>query len=454
MDTFVIQGGRPLRGRVRVGGAKNACLPLLAATLLCDEAVTLEDVPALADIRNMTRLLEALGTRLDWDEPGGRLTAASASPEDFGRYAVAPYEIVKTMRAGICVLGPLLARRGYAKVSMPGGCAIGDRPVDLHLRGLEALGAGLELDAGYIVAHAPGGSGSGRLIGGHVFLGGPNGSSVTGTANILSAATLAEGTTVIECAACEPEVVDLADLLNAMGAKINGAGSPRIVVEGVEALHAPPGPHVVVPDRIVAGTYAIAAAITNGQVTIENYPFDFLSAMHDRLARVGVRAERVGDPVAQSTGHPAACSVTVTADRVLRPVEVVTQPHPGLPTDLQAQMMALLCLAEGNSIITEKIYQDRFMHVPELARMGARLHRTGASVIVSGVRQFKGAPVMASDLRASAGLVLAGLAASGTTVVHRVYHLDRGYDRLERTLNGLGAAIERVDDRRLPADQG
>jgi len=447
MDAFVIQGGRPLRGNVRIHGSKNAALPLMAAALLTDQPLTLAGVPDLADIRNLLKLLNALGCTTaradprDTDDPGDlALHAADESN------SVAPYEIVRTMRAGICVLGPLLAKRGKATVSMPGGCAIGDRPVDLHLRGLQQLGADIQLSSGDITATAP--RDTGRLKGAHVFLGGPNGSTVLGTANIMSAATLATGTTIIEAAACEPEVVDLARLLNTMGAKITGAGSPRITIEGVDQLGPTPSEgHPVIPDRIEAGTYVMAAAITNGDVTLDHFPHGMLTAALDRLRQVGVTVEATDGSTLPIDDTP--CSVRVVADRLLKPTHVVTQPHPGFPTDLQAQLMALLTLADGNSIITEKIFPERFLHVAELARMGASLVRSGPTVVVSGVKQLVGAPVMASDLRASAGLVLAGLAAQGTTTVNRVYHLDRGYQRMELTLQNLGADIARVDDRDL-----
>ncbi|MHC5024197.1 MAG: UDP-N-acetylglucosamine 1-carboxyvinyltransferase [Planctomycetota bacterium] len=426
MDAFRIQGGARLSGRVAVDGSKNASLPLMAAALLADEPITLRRVPQLSDILNMTRLLGELGCSVEGTH--GTITLAST---DASR-THARYDIVRTMRASVCVLGPLLARRGRASVAMPGGCAFGHRPVDLHLRGLEALGATIELTNGDIVATAD------RLRGTTVFLGGPFGSTVLGTANIMSAATLAEGTTIIESAACEPEVVDLANLLNAMGAKITGAGSPRIRVEGVEQLGG--ADHTVMPDRIVAGTWALAAAITNGDVTLDDFPYDCLLALVDRLNAVGVHIARVDE-----TQDPASCTVKVVSDRHLRPVILTTQPHPGFPTDLQAQMMALLCLAEGNSIITEKIYPERFMHVAELTRMGANLFRQGPTVVVQGPCRLIGAPVMASDLRASACLILAGLVAAGETIVSRVYHLDRGYSRMEETLNALGANIERFN---------
>ncbi|MEM9419317.1 MAG: UDP-N-acetylglucosamine 1-carboxyvinyltransferase [Planctomycetota bacterium] len=438
MDSFLITGGRPLRGSVRINGAKNACLPLMACALLTDKPVTLTNVPNLADIRNMQRLLDSLGCSLSQDQDALAIHAADHSK------VVAHYDIVRTMRAGICVLGPLLASRGKARVSMPGGCAIGARPVDLHLRGLEALGATITLDAGYIVAEAPKG---GRLKGAHIFLGGPNGSTALGTANVMSAATLAQGTTVIECAACEPEIVDVGNLLIAMGAKITGLGSPRITIEGVDALHVTPegsgGAHPVIPDRIEAGTYLMAAAITHGDVTLENFPTDTLGAALDRLNEIGVSIEAAGDTKSVGGMHD---TVRVAVARRLNPVQVVTQPHPGFPTDLQAQIMALLTLADGNAIITEKIFPDRFLHVAELQRMGANITRVGPSAMITGVRELVGAPVMASDLRASAGLVIAALAARGQTQVNRVYHLDRGYEQMEVTLQGLGAEIERVKE--------
>ncbi|MCX5661888.1 MAG: UDP-N-acetylglucosamine 1-carboxyvinyltransferase [Planctomycetota bacterium] len=442
MDAFVIHGGKRLRGRVRINGSKNACLPLLAAALLTDDAVTLHDVPDLSDIGNMNRLLESLGCTLaKGKDPATktlRITVTNPEPIE------AHYDIVRTMRASICVLGPMLAKRGRARVSMPGGCNIGDRPVDLHLRGLRALGAQIHNEGGYIVAEAPGG----KLKGGRVFLGGPFGSTVLGTDNVMSAAVLAEGTTIIESAACEPEVEDLANMLNAMGAKITGAGSPRITIEGVEKLRG--ADYTVMADRIEAGTYIMAAAITNGDVVLENFPTDTLTAVMDRLEEVGIGVESI---LPDGSKNPAPGDrmrdvVRVFSARRLESVQVVTQPYPGFPTDLQAQLTALLCLADGNSIITEKIFPDRFMHVAELLRMNANIMRTGTSAMVSGVKRLEGAQVMASDLRASAGLVIAGLGAKGTTTINRVYHLDRGYEKMELTLQALGAEIERVN---LPA---
>ncbi len=425
MDAFVIEGGRRLKGRVSVNGSKNAALPIMAAALLADGPLTLHDVPDLSDIQNMARLLGELGCKVAFTDDGHmRLEVI----DDLN--CQARYDIVRTMRASICVLGPLLAKRGKATVSMPGGCAIGERPIDLHLRGLRQLGAEIELSGGELVATAR------ELRGAKVFLGGTFGSTVLGTANIMSAATLAKGTTVIESAACEPEVVDLANVLNAMGAHVRGAGTPRIVVEGVEKLRGVE--HTVMPDRIEAGTYMCAAAATNGDVTIDNCPLDAMAAVADRLEGIGISLDIVDG------SDPMRAAVSVGSARRLEPIAVTTQPYPGFPTDLQAQLMALLTLADGNSMITEKVFPERFLHVAELSRMGAALYRQGPTVMVSGVKKLIGAPVMASDLRASAGLVLAGLAAKGPTTVNRVYHLDRGYEKMDQRLRALGAQIERV----------
>ncbi|MBY0262689.1 MAG: UDP-N-acetylglucosamine 1-carboxyvinyltransferase [Phycisphaerales bacterium] len=446
MDQFVISGGNRLCGRLSVKGSKNAALPLMAGALLTDRPVMLRDVADLADIRNMVGLMRSLGCTVEFvppadaAAPGGTMLIHA---EDQSR-SHAEYDIVRTMRASICVLGPMLAKRGFARVSMPGGCAIGDRPVDLHLHGLRALGADITQTQGDIIARVPGGTG-GRLKGARVFLGGPFGSTVLGTANVMSAAALAEGQTVIECAACEPEIVDLASMINRMGGRVRGAGSPRITIDGVEGLGGTE--HRVIPDRIEAGTYMVAAAITNGDITLDNCPVDALMAAIDVLARVGVNVQTGAD----CAKDPMRCTARVTCSRLLKPVEITTQPHPGFPTDLQAQFMALLTLSEGNSLITERIYPERFGHVPELGRMGAKIMRQGPTAVVTGVRKLMGAPVMASDLRASAALVLAGLAAEGTTVVNRVYHLDRGYEVMEQRLRLLGAVIERTSESKSPA---
>jgi UDP-N-acetylglucosamine 1-carboxyvinyltransferase len=427
MDAFSIQGGRRLTGKISVDGSKNATLPLLAAGLLTDEPLQFECVPALSDIANMVHLLEELGCTIKREGDALTLQTTDSSQSH------ARYDIVRTMRASVCVLGPLLAKRGEVRVSMPGGCSFGDRPIDLHLRGLEALGAKIHLEGGDIIARCN------RLQGATIFLGGPYGSTVLGTANIMSAATLAKGKTVIESAACEPEIADLAKLLNAMGAKITGAGTPRITVEGVHELGS--ATHTVMPDRIVAGTWAIATAITKGDVLIDRFPLDHLLAVIDVLSTIGVHVHQT-----DLSQDPTSCSVQVVCDQNLSPVMFTTQPFPGFPTDLQAQMMALLCISNGNSIVTEKIYPERFMHVPELSRMGARLVKHGSTVVVQGADCLIGAPVMASDLRASASLVIAGLAAEGETIVSRVYHLDRGYAAMEKMLTQLGASITRIND--------
>jgi len=422
MDQFVIQGGSRLKGTVRIGGSKNAALPIMAATLLAEGPCVIRNVPDLMDVRTMSKLMGELGASVTRQPDGALRIVVEEESNSHARY-----ELVSQMRAGICVLGPLLAKRRKARVSMPGGCAIGARPVNLHLRGLEALGAQIELQSGDIVATGK------KLLGASVFLGGPFGSTVTGTANTMMAATLAEGTTVIECAACEPEIVDLADFLNAMGARVSGAGGPRLVIEGVQRLRGTE--FAVIPDRIEAGTFMIAAAITNGEVALSQARLDHMVAVTDTLRQIGAIVDA-------SDG-----GAVVSSTRRLNPVDVTTLPYPGFPTDLQAQAMALLCLADGNSAITEKIYPDRFIHVAELLRMGADIRKEGPTAIVTGVKRLIGAPVMASDLRASAALVLAGLVARGRTTVQRVYHIDRGYERIETKLQALGADIQRVNDK-------
>jgi UDP-N-acetylglucosamine 1-carboxyvinyltransferase len=418
MDRFEINGGARLRGKLAVSGSKNASLPIMAAVLLSDGPCVVRNVPDLADIQSMADLLADLGVACGRDN--GDLRLEVRDPAN----CHAPYDRVRKMRASICVLGPLLARRGQARVAMPGGCAIGSRPVNLHLRGLAALGAQIELDGGDIVATAQ------QLRGAEIFLGGPFGSTVLGTANVMSAAALAKGATVIESAACEPEIADLAAFLNRMGARISGAGTPRVVIEGVERLGG--CEHTVIPDRIEAGTLMMASALTNGEVILHNAEMRHLMAVVETLREVGVMVERANG------------GVVVSSTRHLEPVDVTTQPYPGFPTDLQAQLMTLLCLADGNSAVTEKIFPDRFMHVAELGRMGAEIHKEGPTALIRGVRQLIAAPVMASDLRASAALVLAGLVARGKTIINRVYHIDRGYERIEQKLRSLGADITRV----------
>jgi len=419
MDIFRIEGPVRLSGSVSINGSKNASLPIMAAAILGEGKSSLAPVPRLSDISVFSQLLEQLGCRVV-KSSDRRLSIDSTVIDN----PVGEYEIVRKMRASICILGPLLARCRRAEVSMPGGCAIGDRPINLHLRGLRELGARIHLKNGYIVAQAPNG-----LTGKEIFLGGPFGSTVLGTANVLMAATLAKGRTTIESAACEPEIVNLAHGLQNMGAKISGIGSPRLVVEGVKQLH--PAEFEIIPDRIEAGTFMAAAAITQGELRLKNCRLDHMMAVVDKLRNIGVTIEPEDND----------CMVARTGP--IRPADITTQQYPGFPTDLQAQLMALLSLAEGNSVIVEKVFPDRFMHVAELNRMAANLRKEGPAVIVAGVKKLTAAPVMASDLRASAALVLAGLAAEGTTTVNRVYHIDRGYERIEEKLNPLGAKISR-----------
>ena len=430
MDKLVVTGSGKLAGEVAAGGSKNACLPILAACLMTDEECIIHDVPELVDIVRLGRLMGELGAEVsrDEDDPG----TVRVQVKDEGN-CEARYDLVRQMRASICVMGPLVAKRGKCIVSQPGGCAIGDRPINLHLHGLAAMGAEYErTGGGNIRVKAK------KLNGVEIFLGGPFGSSVLATANVMSAACLAKGTTMIESAACEPEIVDLADFLNKMGAKIAGQGSPRITIEGVEKLHG--AEHTVIPDRIEAGTFMIAAAMSGGEVIIKNCRLDHMMAVVDNLRRMGVQVEKANG--ATDTG----IRVVVRSKGKFEPIDITTQPYPGFPTDLQAQFMALLCLAKGNSVVTDKVFPDRFLHVGELSRMGAQLRKQGPAVVISGVKKLVGAPVMASDLRASAALVLAGLVAEGTTEVHRVYHIDRGYQRIEEKLNAIGANIQRVPE--------
>ena len=419
MDIFHIEGPVRLSGSVYINGSKNASLPIMAATILAPGKSYLKAVPNLSDISVCGELLTQLGCKLTREQNGDLCIDSTVIDNPMG-----DYEIVRRMRAGICILGPLLARCRRAEVSMPGGCAIGDRPIDIHLRGLRELGTQISLRNGYIIAEAPNG-----LKGKNIFMGGPFGSTVLGTANVLMAATLANGRTIIESAACEPEIADLANCLNKMGAKITGIGSPRLIIEGVKQLQ--PVRFEVIPDRIEAGTFMVAAAITSGELKLRNCRPDDIMAVVDRLRSIGVTVDAEDD----------GCVVTRTGP--IKPADITTQPFPGFPTDLQAQFMALLSLAEGNSVIIEKVFPDRFMHVAELNRMAANLRKEGPVVIVAGVKKLIAAPVMASDLRASAALVLAGLAAEGTTIVNRVYHIDRGYEKIEERLNPLGANIER-----------
>jgi UDP-N-acetylglucosamine 1-carboxyvinyltransferase len=417
MDRLVIRGGNQLKGSVQIHGAKNAALPQIAAALLGAEPLELGNVPDLLDVTTMLGLMQELGVTAE-RRPGGLLLDPRGA-----RNAHAPYETVRRMRASILVLGPLVARFGSARVSLPGGCAIGARPVDLHLKALAALGATVGVDAGYITAEANGG----RLRGGRIILTSP---SVGATETAMMAATLALGETEIVNAARDPEVCDLALCLSAMGAAIEGAGTHRIRVEGVEGLHR--ARHDLIADRIEAGTYAIAAAITGGHL-------ELIDAHLEHLATVGAALEHAGAQI-----WPTDRGLMISRNGPLRAVDVVTEPYPGFPTDLQAQFMALMAVAPGASVIRETIFESRFMHVPELGRLGANIVLQGTTALVRGVARLRGAEVMATDLRASVGLVLAGLAAEGETVVHRIYHLDRGYEALDRKLVQCGADIRRV----------
>ncbi len=417
MEKLVIEGGQTLKGEITVGGSKNSALPILAATLLTDEPCVIRNVPKLRDTMTMLKLLRSLGKTVDMvDDKVTILTKGELNH-------VADYKLVSTMRGSFCVFGPLLAKLKKAKVSLPGGCVIGVRPVDLHLKGIEALGAKLEIDGGYVIASAR------QLKGKHMYLGGAFGSSVLATANVMMAATLAEGTTVIDSAACEPEIEDLANLLIAMGAKIEGKGTPRLVITGVKTLHGVS--YKIISDRIEAGTYIILAAMTKSNIVIKNGCYEHLMALVDALDQAGVQ-------VTNDQGN-----VRVKVRGALQPVNVTTFPYPGFPTDLQAQFMALMTLTPGISIISDRVYPDRFIHIAEMNRMGANIRREGTAAIVQGVPILKGAPVMASDLRASAALVIAGLAAKGRTEVNRMYHLERGYENLDEKLKMLGAKVYR-----------
>jgi UDP-N-acetylglucosamine 1-carboxyvinyltransferase len=439
MNSFLIRGGTRLKGTIEISGSKNSSLPIVAACLMADGRTRLHGVPRLSDIDSMNKLIGELGCHVFRNEPAAVGGADADLPPLNGPLDIevqdatrtfARYDIVKTMRASICVLGPLIARRGKARVAIPGGCAIGDRPVDLHIRGLQKLGAEFHTEGGDIVGEVPNGK---RLKGCRMYLGGAQGPTVLGTINVMCAAALAEGETVLVGAACEPEVVDCATMLKKMGAKITGDGTPEVKIEGVDRLVG--CEHRVIPDRIELGTFIIAAAITNGELELKHCNLDHLVAVVDRLEEVGIKIVRENG------------TVFVSSSRRLNPVEMTTQPYPGFPTDLQAQLMALLCLGDGISVITERIFPDRFLHVGELNRMGARVRKEGPTAIIQGVRELQGANVMASDLRASAALVLAGMVGKGTTKIDRVYHIDRGYEKIEHKLKAVGADIERVDEK-------
>jgi len=425
MDRIRIKGGTQLKGSIRVSGSKNASLPLMVCSLLTDQTLTLKNVPRLADIDTMIKLLEQHGCAVNC-APGenghSRATTLKLTTRDIAS-TTAPYDIVRKMRASVLVLGPLVARCGEARVSLPGGCAIGTRPVDLHIAGLQAMGATIELDGGYIIARAPGGLRGAKYVFPKV--------SVGATENLLMAAALAKGATTLDNAAREPEITDLAECLVAMGAKITGIGTETLHIEGVERLHA--AEHTVIPDRIETGTYAMAVAVTAGDVELVNGRIDLLDSAVAKLREAGIEftPTATGFRVARCNGS-------------LHGVDVMTEPYPGFPTDLQAQFMALMTRSEGASMITETIFENRFMHVPELARMGANINIHGASAMVRGVSKLRGAEVMATDLRASVSLAIAALSATGDTTLHRVYHLDRGYERLEEKLAACGADIERL----------
>ena len=419
MDKILIHGGHPLSGSIKISGSKNSALPILAATLLTREPCILHRVPDLSDTHYMLQILMHLGAQVE--RASGTVTVSAETIE-----SIAPYEVVRKMRASVCVLGPLLGRCKEATVSLPGGCVIGDRPIDLHLKGFEALGAAVRVEGGNVKVFAP------KLTGAIVNLTGKFGPTVLGTGNVMMAAVLAEGVTVIEGAATEPEVVDLANFLNKMGAKIEGAGTRRLIIEGVKELHG--AEHDVIPDRIEAGTFLVAGAIAGKGVTINRVVREHLSSVTDALIACGYQIQWGEN------------SITVSPNGTARPIELVTEPYPGFPTDMQAQMCALLSTTGGISAITESIFPQRYMHVAELKRMGAQMQLEGPTAVIQGVEKLFGAPVMASDLRASAALVLAGLKAEGQTEVSRVYHIDRGYEHLDEKLSELGAHIERVKE--------
>jgi UDP-N-acetylglucosamine 1-carboxyvinyltransferase len=417
MDKILVHGGKTLNGTVKISGSKNSALPILAATLLTKEPCVIHHVPDLSDIHYMLQILSHLGAQVERASGVVTVQAEKITTE-------APYEIVRKMRASVCVLGPLLGREKEATVSLPGGCVIGDRPIDLHLKGFEALGAMHRIEQGNVKVFA------GELKGCSMHLRGKLGPTVLGTDNVMMAAVLADGVTVIDSAAAEPEVEDLANFLIKMGAKIEGAGTRRIVIEGVKELHG--AEHEVIPDRIEAGTFLVAAAIAGKEVTLRRVDPSHLTSVTDALARSGYTFRTEGK------------NLTIIGNGTAKPLELTTEPYPGFPTDMQAQMCALLAKSNGISVITETIFPQRYMHVSELKRMGADISLNGATAIIKGVASLSGAPVMASDLRASAALVLAGLHAEGITEVNRVYHIDRGYELIDEKLNGLGAQIERV----------
>ncbi len=417
MDKILVHGGYPLSGKIKISGSKNSALPILAATLLTKEPCVLRHVPDLSDTNYMLQILMYLGAQVE--RASGTVSVTAEKVE-----SVAPYDVVRRMRASVCVLGPLLARCREATVSLPGGCVIGDRPIDLHLKGFEALGAAVRVEGGNVRMFTP------QLKGAVINLRGKWGPTVLGTDNVMMAAVLAEGTTVIEGAASEPEVVDLANFLNKMGAKIEGAGTQRLIIEGVKELHG--AEHDIIPDRIEAGTFLVAGAVCGNGVTVNRVVPEHVSAVTGALTEAGFHVTTTEN------------SITVSPNGASKPLKISTEPYPGFPTDMQAQMCALLSTTDGTSVVTENIFPQRYMHLAEMKRMGARFQIEGATAVIRGVEKLLGAPVMASDLRASAALVLAGLKAEGTTEISRVYHIDRGYEHLDEKLSELGAQIERV----------
>ena len=429
MEKMVIEGGYPLNGRVRVNGAKNAALPIMAACLLLKGTSKLKGIPDLTDVTTLCKILNELGVDTEKCQDG----SLDITVKD-EKNLIAPYDLVRTMRASICVLGPLLGKRGMAQVSIPGGCSIGSRPVDIHIKGVESLGARVEVREGYIIATGE------RLKGSEVYLGGPYGSTVLGTCNIIMAAVLAEGRTIIENAACEPEVQDLANFLNKAGANITAIGESNLIIDGVDELNGVE--YEIIPDRIEAGTIMIAGAITGGNITLENDASCYLASVIDKLreANVDIEAPAYG---MNTPGSANNSECTVRRDGSIKPINITTLPYPGMPTDMQAQFTALLSIANGTSIITERVFPHRFMHVAELNRLGANIRNDDAIAIIKGVSSLSGTTVMASDLRASASLIVAGLAAKGITEIRRLYHIDRGYERLEDRLTSLGAKIWR-----------
>ena len=421
MDKLIVEGGKRLSGEINISGAKNSCLPILAATLLTDEKCTISNVPDLKDVNTMIRILESLGRKVE--KTGDVVVVLPGQVKN----VIASYDLVSTMRASVAVLGPLLGRYKEARVSFPGGCVIGPRPIDLHLKGLRALGARIVIEEGYLIASCE------KLKGEKIYLGGHFGSSVLATANILMASVYAEGITIIEDAACEPEIIDLVTFLKAMGAQIDGGGTPTIKVHGVKTLTG--AEHSIIPDRIETGTYMLAAIITDGRLVLKNTTVEHNLALIDKIKECGGVVEEV------------SCGIEVyRSSRLIKPTHISTLSYPGFPTDLQAQMMSFLALCDGISVITEKIYPERFIHISELNRMGAEIILEGSSAIVRGVKKLSGAPVMASDLRASAALVLAGLVAEGSTEISRIYHLDRGYEHIEEKLSKVGAKVSRIKE--------